>query len=303
MATGRPPGFSERRLPIIGAPEARRLAARKRVSDIAPWLRRRGGGFVLRGVRLFLVLACVAYAAPVLAQKSRLDDILERGVLRVGTTGDYRPFTARDKASGAYSGFDIDMAEALGAALGVRVEFAPTSWPSLARDFDAGAFDIAMGGVSVTLERAKKGFFSAPYLREGKTPIARCADRDKYQTLADIDRPDVKVIANPGGTNERFDRAHLHAANIVLYSDNLTIFDALAKGDADLMITDASETRFQQKLHPGALCAIHPDKPFDFAEKAYWMARDEALKAFVDQWLHLSIENGAFAAVYAKWFE
>ena len=40
------------------------------------------------------------------------------------------------------------------------------------------------------------------------------------------------------------------------------------------MITDASETRFQQKLHPGVLCAIHPDAPFDFGEKAYWMAPD-----------------------------
>jgi cyclohexadienyl dehydratase len=257
----------------------------------------------LRHVHRWIVLAGLAFAAPAWAQSSRLDNILERGVLRVGTTGDYRPFTARDKASGAYSGFDIDMAQALGAALGVRVEFEATSWPNLSKDFDAGTFDIAMGGVSVTLDRAKKGFFSAPYLREGKTPIARCADKDKYQSLADIDRPGVKVIANPGGTNERFDRANLHAAEIVLYPDNLTIFDAIARGDADLMITDSSETRFQQKLHAGALCAIHPGKPFDFAEKAYWMARDEALKAFVDQWLHLSMENGAFATTYAKWFE
>ena len=167
------------------------------------------------------------------------------------------------------------------------MEFEPTSWPTLARDFEAGAFDIAMGGVSITLDRAKKGFFSAPYMREGKTPIARCADKDKFATLAEIDQPGVKVIANPGGTNERFDRAHLHSAEIVVYPDNLTIFDAIAAGDADLMITDASETRFQQKLHPGSLCAIHPDKPFDFAEKAYWMPMDSRLKAFVDQWLHL----------------
>jgi cyclohexadienyl dehydratase len=260
-------------------------------------------GLILRFIRRFLVLICLAFAGPAFAENSRLDDILARGVLRVGTTGDYRPFTARDKDSGAYSGFDIDMAQALGAALGVRVEFAATSWSNLTKDFDAGAFDIAMGGVSISLERAKKGLFSAPYLREGKTPIARCADRDKYQTLADIDRPDVTVIVNPGGGNERFDRANLHAARIVDYPDNVTIFDALAKGDADLMITDASETRFQQKLHRGVLCAIHPDKPFDFAEKAYWMARDEALKAFVDQWLHLSMENGSFATTYAKWFE
>ncbi len=69
------------------------------------------------------------------------------------------------------------------------------------------------------------------------------------------------------------------------------------------MITDASETRFQQKLHPDVLCAIHPDQPFDFAEKAYWVQRDGALKAFVDQWLHQSIESGTYRAIYAKWFD
>jgi cyclohexadienyl dehydratase len=249
-----------------------------------------------------VVLAALAVAAPAAAQTSRLDEILARGMVRVGTTGDYPPFTTRDKASGAYSGFDVDLAQSLGAALGARVEFEPTSWPTLTRDFESGAFDIAMGGVSVTLERAKKGFFSIPYMREGKTPIARCADKDKYQTLQQIDRPDVRVVVNPGGGNERFDRANLHAAQIVVYPDNLTIFDEIAEGHADLMITDASETRFQQRLHAGVLCAIHPDRPFDFAEKAYWMPRDPALKAFVDQWLHLSMENGAFAAVYAKWF-
>ena len=250
-----------------------------------------------------LILTIFAFANQAFAESSRLDSILARGVLRVGTTGDYRPFSALDKASGAYAGFDIDLAQSLGAALGVRVEFTPTTWPNLAKDFQAGAFDIAMGGVSVTLDRAKIGFFSIPYMREGKTSIVRCADKDKYQTLAEIDRPEVRVIANPGGTNERFDRANLHAAAIVIYSDNLTIFDEIAKGDADLMITDASETRFQQKLHAGVLCAVHPDKPFDFAEKAYWMPQDPALKAFVDQWLHMAMENGAFAAIYAKWFE
>jgi cyclohexadienyl dehydratase len=209
---------------------------------------------VLRLVVLSIVGALFVSFQPAVAENSRLDEIIARGALRVGTTGDYRPFTALDKTSGA-------------------------------------------------LERAKKGFFSIPYLREGKTPIARCADKDKYQTLADIDRSAVTVIVNPGGTNEKFDRAHFHNAQIAMHPDNTTIFDALASGKADLMITDASETRYQQKLHPGALCAIHPDKPFDFAEKAYWMPRDEALKAFVDQWLHMSMENGVFTAEVAKWLE
>ena len=256
----------------------------------------------MRVATLFIAALWAGLAAPALADGSRLDAILGRGVLRVGTTGDYRPFTAIDKATGDYSGFDIDMAQALAKALGVSVAFTPVTWGGLANGLEEGGFDIAMGGVSITLDRQKIGFFSAPYMRDGKTPIARCADQAKFQTLADIDRPGVKVIANPGGTNERFDRARLHAADIVVYPDNLAIFDQLASGRADVMITDASETRFQAKLHPGVLCAIHPDQPFDFAEKAYWMPPDPALKAFVDQWLHLMKENGEFDALYAKWF-
>ena len=252
-------------------------------------------------ITLFAALALTASAHA--QQQSRLDEIIGRGTLKVGMTGDYRPFTYLDKQTQKFSGFDVDMAEALGKALGVKVEFVPTAWPQLTRDFEAQKFDVAMGGVSITLDRQKKGLFSTPIMREGKTPIARCADKDKYATLADIDKPGTRVIVNPGGTNERFARANIKSAEIKVYGDNVTIFDEIAKGNADLMMTDASETRYQQKLHAGVLCAIHPDQPFDFAEKAYWLQRDEALKDFVDQWLHIAAEDGTFKKIYAAWFE
>ena len=236
-------------------------------------------------------------------QPSRLDDIVKRGTLRVGMTGDYLPFTSLDKTTQKFRGFDVDMAEALGKALGVKVEYVQTAWPQLMKDFEADNFDIAMGGISITLDRQKKGMFSTPIMREGKTPIARCTDKRKYETIADIDKPGTHVIVNPGGTNERFAKANIKNAEIKVYNDNVTIFDEIAKGDADLMMTDASETRYQQKLHPGVLCAVHPDKPFDFAEKAYWLQRDVALKAFVDQWLHIATEDGSYRKIYAAWFE
>ena len=251
-----------------------------------------------------VVIALILAAAPAYAQdRSRLDEIVSRGTLRVGMTGDYLPFTYFDKATQTFRGFDVDMAEALGKALGVRVEYVQTAWPQLMKDFEADKFDIAMGGVSITLDRQKKGLFSTPIMREGKTPIARCADKDKYATLADIDKPGTRVIVNRGGTNERFVRSHVKSAEIKVFGDNVAIFDEIANGDADLMMTDASETRYQQKLHPGVLCAVHPDKPFDFAEKAYWLQRDVALKAFVDQWLHIATEDGSFEKIYDAWFE
>jgi cyclohexadienyl dehydratase len=257
-------------------------------------------------VRIFVCFAVFfTLLAPALQAEppSRLETIVKRGSLRVGLTGDYPPFSAYDAKTSTFRGFDVDMADAIGKALGVKIEYVRTAWPQLAGDFDADRFDMAMGGISITPERQSKGMFSAPIVQEGKTPIARCADAGKFDALADIDRPGTRVIVNPGGTNERFTRANIKNAEIRVYPDNVTIFDEIAKGTADLMITDASETRYQQKLHPGVLCAVHPDQPFDHAQKAYWLQRDAALKAFVDDWIKQARADGRFAKTYAAWFE
>src|SRR3954469_1033275 len=255
--------------------------------------------------RVFVSLAmAVLWTVVAHAQQpanSRLDDIIKSGTLRGGMTGEYQPFSYFDKATSKFRGFDVDMAEALGKALGVRVEYVQTAWPQLMKDFEADNFDVAMSGVSITLDRQKKGMFSSPIMREGKTPIARCADAGKYETIADIDKQGTRVIVNPGGTNERFARANVKSAEIKMWNDNVTIFDEIAKGNADLMMTDSSETRYQQKLHAGVLCAVHPDRPFDFAEKAYWVQRDAGFKDFVDPWLHIMMEDGSIRTNYTNW--
>jgi len=250
------------------------------------------GDAPMRSLALFF--AVLLFATSAMAQ-SRLDNITARGTLRVGLTGDCRPFSQRD-AAGAYTGLDVDMAKNLAEALGVKLEIVPTTWATLLPDLGEGKFDVGMGGISITLPRQRVAFFSRPVMRVGKAAIARCADKDRFQTLADIDRTGVKVIVNPGGTNERFDRATLHQADIVSFPDNTRIFDELAAGKADLMITDSVETKLQQKLHPD-LCAIHPDQTFDFGELGYLLPRDVVLKQFVDQWLHIAMENGTWRSL------
>lgn len=229
-----------------------------------------------------------------------LDAVIARGVLRVGTTGDYRPFSYADPETRNFQGIDIDMAKALATALGVKLELVRTSWPTLTADLLADKFDVAMGGVSVSAERQKAGLFSIPYLIDGKTPIARCAEQTKYRDLAQIDRPGVRVIVNPGGTNERFARAHLTHAAIEVFPDNVAIFDRIAAGKADVMITDGSEARLQHKLHP-SLCPTNPDHPFDTVEKAYLLPRDAALKAAIDRWLHQALITKQYQEIADKW--
>jgi len=249
-------------------------------------------------MRLLLAVLLLLASLPAQAQ-TVLDAILARGVVRIGLTGDYRPFSIKDPA-GTFTGLDVDMAESLARGLGVRLEVVPTAWPTLMADLQSQKFDIGMGGISVTLERAKTAAFSAPVMRTGKAPIARCTDQARFTTLAEIDRPGTRVITNPGGTNERFARANVKQAEIIVFPNNAAIFDELVAGRADVMMTDAVETRLQQRLHP-ELCAIHPDQPFDFSELAYLLPRDPALKAWVDTWLHISAETGEQARLLAKW--
>jgi cyclohexadienyl dehydratase len=250
---------------------------------------------------LFAYALLASLVGPTYAETtSRLDAIAEAGALRVGLTEDYRPFSFAD-ASGKAEGIDVDMATSLAQSLGVRLEIVKTSWSALRSDLEANRFDIAMGGITITLDRQKTGLFSNPVFSSGKTPITHCGDEPKYETIATIDQPGVRVIVNPGGTNERFDRAHLAKATIIHWSDNATIFSALVEGKADLMITDAVETRVQAKLHPGVLCPVHPNAPFDHSELAYWMPRDPIFAAYVNQWLNLLDLSGEHQAILAHW--
>lgn len=224
-----------------------------------------------------------------------LERVIEHGVLRVGTTGDYPPFSQRDEAG--FSGIDIDLARQLAESLGVRVQFIRTSWPSLMDDLAADRFDIAMSGISRTPARAKVAYFSAPYHRGGKTPITRCADVARLDTLAEIDAAGVRVIVNPGGTNEKFARKNIQQAQIILFEDNTAIFDEIAMGRADVMITDAIEVAYRAARNP-SLCPAMKGKTLTVAQKAFLMPQDQGLRTYVDFWLSHANADGALKATF-----
>lgn len=230
---------------------------------------------------------------------SHLDSVQQQGVLKVCTTGDYKPYTSL-RADGGYEGIDIAMAESLAQSLGAKVEWVKTSWKTLMPDFQADKCDVAMGGISVTLERQKKVFFSETLDVDGKIPLVRCEDKDRYQTIEQLNRPSVRLIEPAGGTNEAFVHRYLPQAALALH-DNVTIFQQLVDKQADVMITDASEALFQQKRYP-QLCAVNPGKPLQYGEKAYMLPRDDiSWQQYVDQWLHLSKATGEYRQILSQW--
>jgi cyclohexadienyl dehydratase len=211
-----------------------------------------------------------------------LDRVRATHLLRVATTGDYAPFSL--DANGHLSGADIELARDLAAHLGVEPVFVRTRWTGLVDDLRTGRFDVALSGIGYTEERAALGLYSAAYHTGGKTLIARCEDRERFDTPAELDRPEVRVIVNPGGTNERYVRAHVHQAQIVMHPDNRGVFAEIVAGRADVMVTDDVEAELQARRRPGQLCRTYPGT-LTRGEKRILMAPDPALQAVVDGWL------------------
>lgn len=208
------------------------------------------------------------------------------GVLRIGTTGDYAPFSL--ESEGKVGGADIELGTALAAHLGLQPVFVRTRWSTLVDDLRADRYDIAASGVTITAERSRIGEYSRPYHSGGKTIIARCTDRQRLASLQSLDRPSVRMIVNAGGTNERFARDNLRNAQLRVLADNRQVFDEIVAGRADAMITDDVEVQLQTHRKP-VLCRAYPGT-LTRAWKALFLVRDPPLKEAVDAWL-LSVDR------------
>ena len=213
-----------------------------------------------------------------------LNTILGRDTINIGTTGDFMPFSYKTDASNNYLGIDIVMAKDLAKHLGVNFKFIETTWPTLMTDLMVGKFDVGMSGITITSAREKQALFSIPVYSSGKVAITRDENVSLYTSIESINRKEVRVIFNPGGTNESFARENFPKATLILNEDNITIFQKLIDKEADVMVTDAIETRIQEQIHK-ELEAVNPNKPFNSFDFGYLIQKDSVFKRVIDEWL------------------
>ena len=216
---------------------------------------------------------------------SVIEIIRERGVLKVGTTLDYKPMSFIDPETGRYVGYDVELVKDLAAALDVDIEFVRTSWPTLIEDTLSCKFDLAICGITITDERKKQALMSDPYLENGKTILCRAEDVGKYLNVSSINRPGVRVMVNPGGLNEEFARQNLPDATLLIHDVNQDIPEMIALGTADVMITEVVEAKYYAGLDE-RLAAPLIQKPFTDGKFGILMPKgyDDLLK-YVNEFL------------------
>ncbi len=242
------------------------------------------------GTSRYMLTAALLFAALVPGGAARA----EKRALRFGLTGDYPPF-AEQRPDGSLQGADIDMARQIARTMGRPAEFVLTSWSTLPGDFAAGRFDIAIGGLTVTPERAALGTFSLTLLDDGKRPLALCRNQTRYKTLADIDRPGVNVQINRGPAIAQLAGQWLHRANLVVNRDDETLTARLLDGSVDVWITDGVVVdRIARQSH-GRLCATTAT-PFNHVAKAWLIRNDPRLIGQVNKHLAKALRSGDWAA-------
>ena len=220
--------------------------------------------FSLAALTLAIGLASLtaAHAGP------RLDRIMESKTIRVGTPGDYRPFAIKTDAG--YSGHDIDVVELMAKELGAKVEYVPTTWPNLMKDLQSDKFDVAVGGITRNVTRIRQVAMLPGYAPFGKVALVRTADKAKFVAPDDLNKASVRVIKNPGGTNETYVLQNLKAAQVSTHDKNAEIPGLIAEGKGDAMITETYEALYYSKADP-RLFAAYLDAPLTPTNKLGFM--------------------------------
>ena len=232
----------------------------------------------------------------------KVAEILQRGTLLVGTTGDYRPLSFREE-DGTYWGFGIEMAKEIASYLGVKIEFVQTSWPTLTEDVleEPQLFDLAIGGITITDTRKESMLMSEGYLANGKTFLCRASDVARFRSRADLDKPDVHVMVNPGGLNEKFARENLTHATIIVHQKNDEIPSLIANGEADVMITEITEAPYYIK-NDARLAAPLLDQPFTRGQIGVLMQKDqEDLLQMVNNKIQQMKADGSLRRLHEKY--
>jgi polar amino acid transport system substrate-binding protein len=247
-----------------------------------------------------IMLLTLLSAGAAESQDSVLDAIKKRGTLVVGNAT-FVPWAMRSK-SGELIGFEIDVAKKVAEDLGAKVDFQPTAWGGIIPALLAGKFDVIIGGMSITAERAKTVDFTIPYSTSGQAIVANKALAGGFKKLEDFDAPNVNITCRRGTLScqtvqNRFPKAQMRA-----FEDDAQATQELLNGNAHAFISSAPRPRFIAIDNPDK--AFMPTDEFLVLQQEGFALRQGDAKAleFFNAWIKTNTDNGWLKARHDFWF-
>ncbi len=236
-----------------------------------------------------------------LVQESTLEQIMKRGVMRVGMST-FVPWAMQSR-EGRFIGFEIDVAERLAEDMGVRAEFIPTKWSGIIPALLTGKFDIIIGGMGIKPDRNMKVNFSRPYDYTGMSIVAHKEKAKGFTSLEDFNKPDIRVAARLGTTAASAAGDYLPKASLRLFDDEAQAIQELLNGRVHAVVASAPLPAYQSLLHPEKLFLPFEEsftqEPIGFAVRK----GDFDTINFLDNWIRFVQAEGWLEKRKKYWFE
>jgi len=231
--------------------------------------------------------------------QSALNEILDEGVLKVGTTGDWNPMTLRDPATNTYKGFDIDVMTELAKDLGVKLEFVPTDWKTLVNGVTSGKYHMT-GSASITPSRMKVAGFSASYISVELYPFTTDEKASKFDGWESVNQPGVKVATTLGTSFEPLVKKWFPNADIKVVEAPARGFNEVFAGRADVFITSNIEGATLKEKFP--IARVPNAEARSPAPISMLLPQDDQVWInYMNNWVQVKTMNGFFEKTRADW--
>lgn len=231
---------------------------------------------------------------------STLDNIIKKGKMRVGMST-FVPWAMQTK-SGDFIGFEIDVAKRLAKDMGVTVEFVPTKWSGIIPSLLTGNYDIIIGGMGITPERALKVNFSIPYDYSGMSIVAN-KNNTKAKSLEELNNPNTIIVARLGTTAAEAAKKFFPKAKLKLFDDEPQAIQELLNGKASAFISSAPLPAFLALENPTKLYqpvkGTFTKEPIGFAVRK----GDQEFLNFLNSWITVVSAEGWLEERKRYWFE
>jgi polar amino acid transport system substrate-binding protein len=236
-----------------------------------------------------------------LTEESTLEQVLQRGVLRVGMST-FVPWAMKDK-TGKLVGFEIDVAARLAKDMGVKAEFIPTKWAGIIPALLTGKFDVIIGGMGILPSRNLKVNFTIPYDVTGMSMVAHKELAEGFKGLEDFNREDVVLAVRLAATPVAAAQKFMPKAQLRKFDDESQAVQELLNGKAHAVVASAPMPAFRALKHPDRLFLPLKEtftrEPIGFALRK----GDVDTLNFFNSWITVVKAEGWLAERKHYWFE
>lgn len=219
-------------------------------------------------------------------------------VLKVGMDAAFAPFEFQDDKSKDYTGFDVDLINAIGKQMGYEVKIQNTGFDGLIPALEAGNIDVIISAMTITEERAKKVNFSKPYYKSGLSIVVK-SDNNTIKGFKDLEG---KQIAVQIGSTGAVEAKKIKDAKIREFNTVPEAFLELKAGGVDAVVNDLPVNDYYIAKSGAKDAKLVGDL---LTAEDYGIAttkKNAELAQKIDKALEELKTNGEYAKIFEKWF-